>query len=313
MNPLLNSATPADAFSAWSILAMLFVGLILLGLGYAATRPDGTFAASLWRLLTRPAAIVIRIIGRPLAWIGGRIPGASAAFDGLIGTITADRLRDAFDRRFGGHADDLTAGRLEAYAARRWPAEAHPQLWRRVPEDLRRPLIVDGRLPDGSHPADVLAPSFVSDELVAAGARSGVVAATLLLAIALLFTAWNAAGIAAAGAAPSPTTALDTPSSGQIAHLDENLWTADDRKAYAAEAVDYRDALLAQRLRDAQSSPLWLLLPAAGCLRRWPRFFRGLVRLDRCRSVCPRRFFRCPDRRFDRSLEVARRSQGNRE
>lgn len=257
----LPAAPPADALSLMSITALLIVGLILLGLGYAATRPDDTFAGAMWRLLTRPVAFFVRVIGRPLAWIGARIPGASAAFERLVGSITAERVRAAFDRRFGDDADDLTAGRLEAHAARRWPAEAHPQLWRRVPEDLRRPLIVDGRLPDGSHPADVLAPSFVSDELVAAGARAGAVAAALVLAIALLLGVGKIAVGVADGAMPS--TPLETPSLGQLAQLDENLWTAEDRKAYAAEAVDYREALLTQRLNDARSSPFWLLLPAA--------------------------------------------------
>jgi len=262
MNTLISTGASGSAFSWITAIAMFTALLVLIALGYAATRPSDSFAGGVWYLLTRPAALLIQLIGRPLAWLGARIPGAAALFDGLLGIITADRIRAAFDRRFGDHADDLIAGRLEQYAVRRWPAEAHPQLWRRVPEDLRRPLVVDGRLPDGSHPADVFAPAFVTDELVAAGARAGTVAAAMMLVLALVFAAWKTVNLAVADSAPSPTSAVTEPSPGQLGQLDENLWTAEARTEFAREAKDYRDALMTQRLRDAQSSPLWLLLPA---------------------------------------------------
>lgn len=57
-------------------------------------------------------------------------------------------------------------GDLMAAAELRWPKDKFPEYWLDAPEDMRRHVIVDGRLSDGSDPSSELSQMFVTDELI---------------------------------------------------------------------------------------------------------------------------------------------------
>lgn len=72
-----------------------------------------------------------------------------------------------FDGYFAGHEDPLLRGDLPAAAEKEWPREKHPTFYRRIPDDLRKPVIVDGRIRGSSRmPIDVLPPVGITQDLV---------------------------------------------------------------------------------------------------------------------------------------------------
>lgn len=114
-----------------------------------------------------------------------------------------------FDSYFADNADPLLRGDLLATAERDWPKAKHPTFYRIIPEDLRRPIIVDGRIRGSSVlPIDVFPAASITDELVAKskavagwiGVKWFVVALVLglgaawFVAFAPLFTAFELPG-----------------------------------------------------------------------------------------------------------------------
>lgn len=97
---------------------------------------------------------------------------------------TANTKASGFLSRFFAAAKDpLLRGDLLAYAKAEYPPERYPTAWKDIPEDMRRPLIWDGKLLNGRDVAD-LAKGDVTDEMVKRAIRkSGIRAAILALAL----------------------------------------------------------------------------------------------------------------------------------
>lgn len=72
-----------------------------------------------------------------------------------------------FDGYFASNEDPLLRGDLPAAAEKEWPRDKHPTFYRRIPDDLRKPVIVDGRIRGSSRmPIDVLPPVGITQDLV---------------------------------------------------------------------------------------------------------------------------------------------------
>lgn len=72
-----------------------------------------------------------------------------------------------FDGYFAGHEDPLLRGDLPAAAEKEWPRDKHPTFYRKIPDDLRKPVIVDGRIRGSNRlPIDVLPPVGITQDLV---------------------------------------------------------------------------------------------------------------------------------------------------
>lgn len=70
------------------------------------------------------------------------------------------------DVAFARERDPLLRGDLLGYAEVAFPREKFPTMWKRIPADLRRSVLWDGRLLNGQFPAQ-LATKWITDEVVA--------------------------------------------------------------------------------------------------------------------------------------------------
>lgn len=125
----------------------------------------------------------------------------------IISKIAAG-LPGFLDRRFAGSSDPMlrSAGPQdrEAAARRLWPAGQWPTLYQDIPEDIRRPVVWDGRLLGGQSVTWLAWRHFSPELLTSLAERSGHAAkrASLILFSAMLaFIVWSLWG-ADAGAYP---------------------------------------------------------------------------------------------------------------
>lgn len=141
------------------------------------------------RILQFTVEAPVRLAIRPLLWMLYKIPGAKRLADALWSKLTDESLQRFFDRRFRNSESPLLRGDIEAVARLRYPEERWPHLYMAdIPEDLQRPLVVDGRLIDGSSPAS-LAPAFVDTVLVGQAYRRAVLAAIFWAFVGVM--AWH--------------------------------------------------------------------------------------------------------------------------
>lgn len=188
--------------------ALLIAFAVYIVLRLSGLAKGGQSVYQIGRGLQFVAEAPVRLAIRPLLWLVWKIPGAKRVAEWLWSNLTDESLQRFFDRRFEKSKNDLLRGDIEAVARKRFPPEKWPHLWLAdIPEDLRRPLIVDGRLIDGSSPASILAPSFVDTVLVGQAFRQSVLAGLFWGFIAL--AAWH------------PQSYLGSPLSGKITQAGE--------------------------------------------------------------------------------------------
>lgn len=190
----MNNLIPSMSGGASSI-ASIGSMLLLLVLVYVLMRISGLAKSGqsvfqLGRAFRLAVEAPVKMAIRPLLWVAFKIPGVERAGKWLWSQMTDEALERFFDRKFRDAKHPLLRGDLEAYAAQRWPKEQWPHLWmENIPEDLQRPLVVDGRLIDGSSPAAVMAPNFVDTVLVGQAFRRAVLAGLFWGVVGLV--AWH--------------------------------------------------------------------------------------------------------------------------
>ncbi|SMD16436.1 type IV secretion system DNA-binding domain-containing protein [Rhizobium sp. RU36D] len=123
----------------------------------------------------------------------------------------AAKVLDWNDRVFASSADPLLRGDLVEYGRAKYPPEHYQTMWMDIPEDIKRRITWDGRLPNGDMPAE-LAKQRVTDELVKtmlvqSGRKalwiSGVIAAVVI------FMSSGGFDVAFDGRTPYPAWAAD--------------------------------------------------------------------------------------------------------
>lgn len=162
------------------IALLVFIGMTVLGL-----RKEGQAVYQFKRLSRFVAEAPVRLVLRPFLLLLARVPLLGRLSAWFWSKATDSAIAGFFDARFASSKDPLRRGDIEQVATNRWPKERFPHLWMQAPADLVRPLVVDGRLPDGSRPAD-LAPRFIDDALVGQAFRQAVFAGLFWLAAGLL-------------------------------------------------------------------------------------------------------------------------------
>ena len=119
-----------------------------------------------------------------------KIPLLGSKIGNLIDLQSKPDLLDAhFKQFFASTEDPLLRGDLEAYAKVRWPEAKHPELWTNIPQDIRRPVINDGRLPDGSAPADTFCATALDNKFIADSFKRSFL--TALIVFVVTFIAWR--------------------------------------------------------------------------------------------------------------------------
>lgn len=291
MNSLWNDAasSAASAIGAVALVAVVYAMLRVTGLV-----GKGQSVFQIGRAFRLALEAPVKLAIRPLLWLGFKIPGAERAGKWLWSQMTDEALERFFDRKFRNAERPLLRGDLEAYAAQRWPKERFPHLWmENIPEDLQRPLVVDGRLIDGSSPAAVMAPNFVDTVLVGQAFRRAVLAGLFWAFVGLM--AWHPTlylgmavgkGMAQAGARSEQADAERRqgnrmPMSYQTAgvKLQEDAWDMDTLNSKIREQStlqgkvieNRRDAIVASAPGGSITSILFGLLVFFGT-------WRGLVR-----------------------------------
>lgn len=174
-----------------SLGTALLIGIaIFIVLRISGLTISGQSVFQIGRAVRLAVEAPVKLAIRPLLWLAFKIPGFERAGKWLWSRMTDEALEGFFNRIFRNSKRDLLRGDLMAYAARRWPKERFPHLWMvGIPEDIKRPLVVDGRLIDGSSPASVMAPNFVDTILVGQAFRRAVLAGLFWAFVGLL--AWH--------------------------------------------------------------------------------------------------------------------------
>lgn len=137
--------------------------------------------------------------------IAGGFGGLYGLFGGVLENIVEKASMGKFDlaalwfmqrleKRYKDHSHPLLKGDLFEYAKREYPPQSYPTAWVRIPEDMRRPLPVDGRLLNGRDVAELakaeIKETDVIKAFILAGRRSIVVAVLLLLFVAWPLAHW---------------------------------------------------------------------------------------------------------------------------
>lgn len=271
MNPLANVLPSMGGLASFAAVAVLvFVVMRMTGLAKSGQSPF-----QIARIARVTLEAPVRWAIKPALWLFFRVPKTKALADLFWARLTDASLERFFDRVFGDNADPLKAGDLEAVAQQRYPKERYPHLWMTdIPEDLERPLVIDGRLPDGSSPAS-LAPAFVDTELVGQAYRRAVLAG--------LF--WLAAGLAIwqpqlyfGGVAEAPARGAGQASTAGV-QLYEDVWDQATQKAKLTEQAELQTQVLEnRRAAIAASAPNGTLTVLAFAMLVFLGTWRGLVR-----------------------------------
>lgn len=244
-------------FGFGSLGTALLIGLaVFIVLRISGLAKPGQSVFHIGRAVRLVVEAPVKLAIRPLLWLAFKIPGFERAGKWLWSRMTDEALEGFFNRIFRNSKRDLLSGDLMAYAARRWPKERFPHLWMvGIPEDLKRPLVVDGRLIDGSSPASVMAPNFVDTTLVGQAFRRAVLAGLFWAFVGLL--AWHpqmylgkmiGEGMGGAGTRPMQSQ----PAHGdnrrvQGAELQEDAWDFETVNAKMAEQSALQEKVLQAR------------------------------------------------------------------
>lgn len=142
---------------------------------------------SLIRTLISPIYMVLR---RIFLTIPAAHQIVSKVSDWLDAKISADKLESDFNRRYGQDKDALTRGDLLAAAEERYPSARFPWLYRSlasIPEDMQRPVIIDGRLPGGLTTYENLAAKYADKITVAKAKKYAIIGATFWTLVFFVF------------------------------------------------------------------------------------------------------------------------------
>ena len=274
---------------------VLLVALVYIVLRVSGLAKSGQSVFQLGRAFRLAVEAPVKLAIKPLLWIGFKIPGVERGGKWLWSQMTDDAIERVFDRVFRNSPSDLRRGDREAYAAKRWPKERYPHLWiEGIPEDLRRPLVIDGRLIDGSSPAAIMAPNFVDKVLVGQAFRRAVLAGLFWGVIGLV--AWHPrlylglpvdAGMAQAGersavaqeAKRRPGSGVDLAYQTLGVKLDEDAWDVEAMTAKIREHADLqRDVMQSRRASIIASTPGGAITAILFGLLVFLGTWRGLVR-----------------------------------
>lgn len=185
MNNFIPSIT--GGLSILSILATALVVFVFLRL--TGVVKAGQSVYQIGRMGRLIAEAPVRIALKPVLWALIKFPAVKGAADLVWSKLTDQSLDRFFDRCFRNSEDELLRGDIEAVARQHYPEGKFPHLYRKdIPEDLQRPLVVDGRLPNGASPA-ALAPAFIDTVLVGQAYRRAALAGVFWLIVGML--AWN--------------------------------------------------------------------------------------------------------------------------
>jgi len=88
---------------------------------------------------------------------------------------TAEEWELHLDNKYASSEDPLLRGDLKAAALVDYPEEKHPEMYLRQPDDMRRSLIRDGRMPNGDYPSIALGSTFITNELINRFIKIGIV------------------------------------------------------------------------------------------------------------------------------------------
>lgn len=95
----------------------------------------------------------------------------------------AYRMISKLDFVFKAERDPLLRGDILAYAEQQFPREKYPTMWTRIPADLRRSVLWDGRLLNGDMPAELAKRQVTDGVLAEVAVKSARQAAFLCLVV----------------------------------------------------------------------------------------------------------------------------------
>ncbi|MFM0140601.1 type IV secretory system conjugative DNA transfer family protein [Caballeronia grimmiae] len=289
-----NALVNADMSHYVSYAAVLVLGIVvLLAMSMLGLRAKGQAMFQVDMALRYAIEGPIRFMLKPLIALLWNVPHLRKAVTWAQSKMTDDAIDGLFSWYFKASKDELLRGDVEAYAQKRWPQAKWPHLWRNdIPEDLRRPLIVDGRLIDGTLPAAELAPSFVDKVLVAQAFRRAVLAGLFwfvaMLAIWHPHTYFSPLAAHVAGSIATPADSDDAaptargtlnPAATVSTLPHEDVWSPSDMASKMGEASRMQFEVAKAR-RDAiiSSAPGGFLTAVLFGLAVFFGTWRGLVR-----------------------------------
>lgn len=190
---------------------------------------------SLIRTLISPIYMMLRRIFLAIPAAGQIVSKVS---DWLDTKINADKLESDFNRRYSRDKDALTRGDLLAAAEERYPSARFPWLYRSlasIPEDIQRPVIIDGRLPGGLSTYENITAKYADKITVAKAKKYAIIGATFwaLMFFVFLFGLTTLMQLSALDKVP-----LDSGVARQQIHslpAYGDIWSPDEAKELAAD------------------------------------------------------------------------------
>lgn len=215
------------------------------------------------------------------------IPGSTRLASLGAKLIPMSMFSRSFDLLFSRSRSALLRGEIEAVAVSRYPKDEFPFVWQEVPDDIRRPLVVDGRLFSGEDAAQVLGPASINDGTVSDALGRSIAVGLAVAVFALL--AWNPYVYFGPGKlgetkffhaeAVTLTPAVDAWDEGKPESVEDP--TLGRREAVAS----IKNSIVATYLRAANSSG-YLTAILLGVLAAWAAF-RGLLSSVMAHAVGP--------------------------
>lgn len=162
----------------YTVLALLIVAItivlvlrsrVLRGLILNLLALFPAFILALLSLLAVP-------LWRPLMKLQSNTPILSKLPDGLEKLVGKLGMR---------HKNFLTEGKRKEFAEGTWSPKEYPWLYKKIPDDIARPLWEDGRLPGGVD-LSWLADRHISSRIVKEAARAGIVTALLFTLVPMI-------------------------------------------------------------------------------------------------------------------------------
>lgn len=144
------------------------------------------------RLLRLPFAALMALLS-PLTRIANKIFGK--LIDKLLQRLESVNKAGYFDDYFKDHENPLLRGDLHAASLNMYPKSRFPTFYKRIAGDLRKSIVVDGRIRGSGYlPAYTLPQAYISDRLVNDSKQAAMKAGLLTLIVSFIFIS-AAAGI----------------------------------------------------------------------------------------------------------------------
>ncbi|MBW3847028.1 type IV secretory system conjugative DNA transfer family protein [Aeromonas hydrophila] len=228
-----------EFFTGLGMPGWYLLGFVVLFLLYGTREAKQSVVQLIKTILKWPTMLVM-----PVFLALGKVRPLQKAANLIFDRLPAGALILFFERKFANAVDPdpvrqaLLRGDREPLAERLFPKKYYPYMWRTdIPEDIERPLVEDGRFPNGELPANYLAYNALSGHLVAQTFRVAVISGLVWMVLVWMaynpanITRWMIAGVEQYQADLSGQLVAENAGSYVVENIEGDYWGSDQWSA----------------------------------------------------------------------------------